>query len=345
MKAKVLLFVLICVLISCSDQDATSKDPRKMHLLEGETMGTYFSLTYLDSSAIQLAPLLTELLIEFNQAVSTYIDSSTISIFNQNDHIIVPLAGYFDEVFLLSLSVYEDTEGWFDPTVGQLVNYWGFGYTPKKVVTNPDSMIIDSLKNMVGLDNIKRKVIGDSVRYQKIKSGVELDFSAVAKGFAVDLIAEMLDQKGLKDHFIDIGGEIRASGTTKYGYPWRSGIRDPSKKEVDVHMYLNLTDLSIATSGNYENYHTHPETGEKYAHTINPKTGYPEKNKLLSASVFTSSCGRADALATAFMASGLTKSKLLLDSIPEVDAYLIYTDETGSFKTYKTKKVDSLLTH
>ena len=145
------------------------------------------------------------------------------------------------------------------------------------------------------------------------------------------------------DHFIEIGGEIRAGGVTKYGYPWRSGIRDPSKKEVDVHTYLNLSNISIATSGNYENYHIHPETNEKYAHTINPKTGYPEKNSLLSASVLTNSCGQADALATAFMASGLKKSQQFLDSMPNVAAYLIYSDKMGSFKIYKTKQVDSFL--
>ena len=178
---------------------------------------------------------------------------------------------------------------------------------------------------------------------KKQKTEVELDFSAIAKGYAVDLIAELLNQHGLTDHFIEIGGEIRAGGKTKYGYPWRSGIRDPSKEEINVHRYLNLTDLSIATSGNYENYHLNPETGEKYAHTINPKSGYPEKNTLLSASVFTPSCGRADALATAFMASGFERSKQLLEQMPEVTAYLIYTDTLGSFKVYKTPAVDSLI--
>ena len=343
MKVVSIYFILLCVVISCSDNDPTEKDPRKMIQLEGETMGTYFNLSYLDSSSTSLATPITQLLLDFTQAVSTYIDSSEISLFNHNMSLTVPNGGYFDEVFLLSQSVCKVTNGYFDPTVGQLVNYWGFGYTPKRVVSQPDSLKMDSLKNIVGLEHIQRTVIGDSVHYLKLKSGIELDFSAVAKGYAVDLIAELLDQQGLKDHFIEIGGEIRAGGVTKYGYPWRSGIRDPSKKEVDVHMYLNLSDMSIATSGNYENYHTHPETGEKYAHTINPKTGYPEKNTLLSASVFTSSCGQADALATAFMASGLEKSRQFLDSMPDIAAYLIYSDEQGGFQIYKTSQVDSLL--
>jgi thiamine biosynthesis lipoprotein len=309
-------------------------------------MGTTFEITFLDSTGIDLMLPIQQLLIDINNAVSTYVDTSEISIFNQKDSLIVDNGGHFHRNYTNAQKIYAQTEGWFNPTVMPLVNYWGFGYTEKKMITKVDSSKIDSLLSLVAFETISSKTINTTTTYYKPTSntGIQLDFSAIAKGDAVDEIGRLLEKNSISNYFVEIGGEIRTRGTTSSGFAWRTGIRQPQEKssQTNLQMIVELKNKALATSGNYENYHEDPTTGQKYAHTINPQTGYPERNNLLSASVLTPECGTADAFATAFMAMGLETAWEIAIKNPDIEAYFIYVDEKGEIKEKMTEGIKAI---
>jgi thiamine biosynthesis lipoprotein len=309
-------------------------------------MGTTFEITFLDSTGIDLMLPIQQLLIDINNAVSTYVDTSEISIFNQKDSLIVDNGGHFHRNYTNAQKIYAQTEGWFNPTVMPLVNYWGFGYTEKKMITKVDSSKIDSLLSLVAFEAISSKTTNTTTTYYKPTSntGIQLDFSAIAKGDAVDEIGRLLEKNGISNYFVEIGGEIRTRGTTSSGFAWRTGIRQPQEKssQTNLQMIVELKNKALATSGNYENYHEDPTTGQKYAHTINPQTGYPERNNLLSASVLTPECGTADAFATAFMAMGLETAWEIAIKNPDIEAYFIYVDEKGEIKEKMTEGIKAI---
>ena len=308
-------------------------------------MGTNFMVTYLDSTGSDFTNELQQLLVDINAAVSTYIPSSEISSFNQNDSLTVASNGHFVRNFLLAQTIYEQTSGWFNPSVMPLVNFWGFGYTKKEMAKDVASTTVDSLLQLVQFDSID--VIQGETKHHFYKklAHLELDFSAIAKGDAVDEVGRFLERKGIDNYFVEIGGEVRARGKTITGYHWRTGIRKPKEGSAvnELQVAIELDDISLATSGNYENYYEDQVTGQKYAHTINPHTGYPERNSLLSASVFAKDCATADALATAFMAMGVEKAFALAEQLPNVDVYLVHSDEEGNLKEKYTAKVETLM--
>ena len=334
---------LMLVLWGCAAPSET-KTILKKENIQGETMGTTFSISYLDSTSVDFMDPLEQLLITFNQSVSTYISDSEISKFNQSDSLITAKEGHFFRNYARAFKVYQNTDGWFNPAVMPLVNYWGFGYQTKDIVQQIDSTAVERLLQLVQFDAVNVQEKGDSMILSKTVEGLELDFSAIAKGDAVDEVGRLLESKGIMNYYVEIGGEIRARGHTASGYPWRSGIRQPQEGTAaqSVQVGIQLEDLSVATSGNYENYLEDKTTGRKYAHTINPKTGYPEKNSLLSVSVFASDCATADAYATAFMAMGFEKTKSLLKQMPELQAYLIYADTNASLQVYATDQFEML---
>lgn len=344
------LFLLLGVALlwtACSNPEPSTPSYKKDKLV-GETMGTTFSVSYLyqGEKAPDLATPLTELLIEYNQAVSTYIKDSDISELNRGTDSSLVLASdnYLMENLRMAKKVYEKTEGWFNPCVMPLVNYWGFGYTQKKMITKIDSSTVDSLLNLVNFEGIQWQALGDSVQLTW-PPAVQLDLSACAKGDAVDRVCYALDSLGYQHYFVEIGGEVRAKGTTAGGFPWRTGIRKPQEGSAlnALQVAVQLADRALATSGNYENYYIDSTTGAKYAHTINPHTGYPEKNLLLSASVFAPTCGEADAYATAFMAMGLEKAFAIAEKSPQLEAYFVYSREDGSLATRQTSKMGRYL--
>lgn len=346
---RLILFFMCFSLLACTSEknkDTQQKKLKKEQFI-GETMGTTLSITYLDSTGIDLSTPLSDLLIAINTSVSTYINTSEISTFNhEKDSLLVTSNSHFNRNYQLAKQIYQQTNGWFNPSVMPLVNYWGFGYTEKKMVENTDTSIIKNLLQLVQFDSIIVQEVGsDQLLFTKNIKGLELDFSAIAKGDAVDQVGLLLESLNIEHYFVEIGGEIRARGTTISGFPWRTGIRSPkensSTKELQVA--VQLTDLALATSGNYENYYEDKNTGMKYAHTINPKTGYPEKNQLLSASVFASNCATADAFATAFMAMGLDKAFQLANELPQLEAYFIYSDSNGNLQVKQTPKVDNFM--
>jgi thiamine biosynthesis lipoprotein len=338
-------FFLSTILLACTSENQTDSKQKKLKKEQfiGQTMGTTLSISYLDSTEMDFSMELSDLLIDINNAVSTYIKTSEISIFNhEKDSLLVEVDSHFARNYSLAKQIYQQTDGWFNPSVMPLVNYWGFGYTEKKMVAQTDSTTIQNLVKLVQFDSITvQNVTPNQLLFTKKIKGLELDFSAIAKGDAVDQVGLLLERLGIHNYFVEIGGEIRARGTTISGFNWRTGIRSPKENSTtkELQIAVQLENLSLATSGNYINYYEDKNTGMKYAHTINPTTGYPEKNQLLSASVFAPNCSTADAFATAFMAMGLDKAFALASELPELEAYFIYSAEDGALKVKYTARV------
>ena len=308
-------------------------------------MGTYYRVTYIGAEGIVQQNQLDSLLVALNMEVSTYIPEALISRFNHGDlHAIdaetMQAAPHFLANLELSLDIAERTQSYFNPTIMPLVNYWGFGYTPKKPVTAVDSAKVDSLMAFVGIDKIDydAKIWSPSaIQLDKSFPGTQIDFSAVAKGYGVDLLCEFLIQNGIEHFLVDIGGEVRAQGVKDEAQtPWRIGIAVPKEDASPTEMQtaVPLNNAAIATSGNYRNYYE--ANGQKFSHTINPFTGYPERSNLLSASVMANDCATADGLATAAMVAGLDRAFTMIDTMPQVEGYFIYGDEQGQLQVKMT---------
>jgi len=331
-------FFLFTLFSACSENNNPKSD---FQIVEGKTMGTYYRLTYEDSLNRDFFKEADSILIAINDEVSTYIPSSTISRFNQSEKLFaVPLSSvHFIGNFKSANYVADLTTQMFDPTVGPLVNYWGFGYTGRKPVTKVDSSKIDSLLNFVGLDNIEFFQKGDSLIFNKKYAGVELDFGGIAQGYAIDVLSQFLEKKGVKNYLVDLGGEFFAKNKNPKAVYWQVGINIP-KEDADIHAIqtiFSLVNEAISTSGNYRNYHE--VNGVKYSHTLNPYTGFPEKNSLLSVSIFGPKCTIADGLATACMAMGFDKSQLLLEYLPDYEGYFIYSTLDGKVETHYTSSL------
>ena len=303
-------------------------------------MGTYYRVSYTGDQRPGLQATVDSLLVALNLEVSTYIDQSVISRFNQDAPI--ESGPHFYQNYLLAAEIYQKTNGLFDPTVMPLVNYWGFGYTPKKPVTAVDSIMVDSLRRLVGFELITFNDSESAPAWSK-PPGVQLDLSALAKGYGVDLIGQFLEELGRANFFVDIGGEVLAKGDKGEKGPWRIGIAMPREDAAptDIQVALPVRDAAIATSGNYRNFYE--VNGTKYSHTINPRTGYPERSRLLSASVMAPDCATADGFATACMVAGLEEAYALIDSLPTLEAYFIYSREDGSLATRYTQGFEAML--
>lgn len=344
---------LFLLFVQCANEQTPSTSISKYVKVEGKTMGTTYHITYSDAQNRNFKPVIDSILVAINLEVSTYIDTSTISKFNQATAGVFDLkttseaqkgqpATHFIANFEAAKNIYEKTAGYFDPTVMPLVNYWGFGYTPKKPVTQVDSVLIDSIMGYVGFDKLEYSG-SQNLSIDKKEAGTQLDFSAIAKGYAVDDLGRFLEKKGIKNYLVEIGGEVRARGKNAAGKFWTIGINVPKEDAAatDFQATAQLENLALATSGNYRNFYE--VEGKKYSHTIQPKTGFPERNTLLSASVFAKDCMIADAYATAFMTMGLEKSVTLAEQTPELDAYFIYSDEDGRMKVQYTSNLEKII--
>ena len=293
----------------------------------GFVFGTVYKITY--QCKDDLKPEIEAELKRFDQSLSPFNDSSVISRVNRNEELVTD--SFFQTCFNRSMEISRETEGAFDITVAPLANAWGFGF---KKGTFPDSLMIDSLLQFTGYEKVKLengKVIKQDPRTM-------LSCSAVAKGYSVDVVAHLLDRKGIKNYMVDIGGEVVVKGKNATGDLWRIGINKPYDDSLavkqDIQTILNLTDVGMATSGNYRNYYY--KDGKKYAHTIDPRTGYPVQHSILSSTVVAEDCMTADALATSFMVMGLEEAEKFCKANPMIDAYFIYSGENGEFKTYYT---------
>lgn len=301
----------------------------------GKAQGTYYAVTYYDSRGRDFRSSIDSLLTEFDNTASLWVDTSVIRRVNANENMCVnPL---FADLFAKSQGISKATDGYFDITVGKLVNAWGFGFSE---AANVDAAVIDSLKQYVGYDKL---AIHNDTLLVKENPCTELDFNAIAQGYSVDMVGDFLKSKGVQNFLVDIGGEVLAYGSKPDGGRWMVGIEKPaqnkySTQEVDVK--IALTDKSVVTSGNYRKYYE--ADGVKYSHTIDPFTGYPVKHTLLSVSVVALEAWEADAMATAFMVMGLEKALEFLENTDKYEAYFIYT-ENGDYKTYSTKGFDDMI--
>ena len=284
----------------------------------GTIFGTTYHITYQYDDDLQKE--LEAKMKEVDNALSMFNKESIISRVNNNQQ--VELNRMFLEVFQQAQKISEDTNGAFDITVGPLVNAWGFGFKNEQM---PDKHAVDSLMAIVGY----QKVRCDGKRIIKNDPRITLDCSAIAKGYGVDVVARLLEEKGISNYMVEIGGEVVTHGISEKRVPWKIGVTKPTDDPLlegnELQTVLNLTDKAMATSGNYRNFYYKGK--HKYAHTIDPKTGYPVQHSILSATVLTNHCMRADAYATAFMVMGFEGAKKVLERNPDLMAYIIYDDK------------------
>ena len=326
---KLPLFFLSLLLFSCAD--FREKQYQK---LEGMALGTTFHITY-DSSKYEVSEKEIDSLLHLvNKSMSTYMPNSDISKINRGDATVV-VDDLFIEVFDKSDRIFRETNGYFDPTIGIIVNAWGFG--PKRLLKPIDTTHIKTLLTFVGFENVKIK----NGIVQKKFIETYIDFNAIAKGFAVDVIGRYLETRNTDNYLVEIGGEIRARGVNASRRSWKIAIEEPNFDDSrSFQSIIVLSDESIATSGNYRKFKIDSLTGEKYSHTMDTKTGFPTKSNLLSASVISESdCADVDAYATALMAMGLERSIKFLKKHPELKAFFIFSTDEGEIKTYSTKNL------
>ncbi len=328
---RVILF-LAAILILYKILNNNKPEELQMVQLRGQTMGAVpYSIKYKVVGATDYQYIVDSLLKAFNQSLSTYIPSSEISRFNKTDTLVFETL-HFPRVLEKSFEIHKELNGSFDPTIGPLVNAWGFG--PDNPYPKMDSAVVDSLLRYVGLDKIQFEE-----EYAVKKPGVYLDYSAIAKGYAVDLVAEFLTMKGIQNYMIEIGGEIVTKGTNDKDKVWTIGIENPliSGNDQEVMIAVQLEDRAVATSGNYRNYYE--KDGQLYAHILDPRTGYNANNSLLSVSVFANDCMTADAYATGFMIMGKDKTIEFINEKTDLDVLLIFRGEDGNIQTYYSEGI------
>lgn len=301
---------------------------------EGLIFGTIYHITYQSDENYQK-----EIEAELNKvdgSLSPFNKSSIISRINRNED--VKVNEMFQEVFQLAENISKETQGAFDITVAPLVNAWGFGF--KKGIT-PDKEVIDSLRQLVGY----QKVALVDGKIKKQNPNIMLDCSAIAKGYGTDVVARFLKSKGIENFMVEIGGEVVTHGNSEKRVPWHIGVNKPTDDSLntstELQTILNVTDKAMATSGNYRNFYY--KNGKKYAHTIDPKTGYPVQHNILSATVIADNCATADAYATSFMVLGLEGAQQILSKHPDLLAYLIYSDDKGNNQVWYSPSMKKIL--
>ncbi len=303
-------------------------------VLQGKTMGTYYNVTYRDSENRidndNLHNQIDKLLQEINQSMSTYIDDSELSLLNRNS-INTPVAISEELFHVIKTAQYISviTRGAFDVTVGPLVNLWGFGPEPRIAV--PDDGAIESTLARVGYE----KLVLDETKNNIARTSdlMYIDLSALAKGYAVDRIAQQLDLRGIQNYLVDIGGELRANGNNKQQKAWQIGIEKPDPYARNAQTIVQLNNMAMATSGDYRNFFE--RDGNRYTHTINPATGRPVTHQLASVTVIHEDCMHADALATAMLVMGKDAGMALANQL-EIPIYMISRSDNGFIDHHNT---------
>lgn len=325
MKFQFIFTLSILLLIGCN------RGINNSIKISGAAQGTSYNITYQAGLNSNYREAIDSILKKINRSLSTYDTASIISKINRNDPNVF-VDDYFLEVFNKSIEVSEKTKGLFDVTVAPIINAYGFGFTKKEKVND---LLIDSLLKYVGYKKVK--LVGGKLI--KDMPQVMLDFNAIAQGYTVDVLATFLESKGINNYLVELGGELRAKGKKIDDSSWTVGIEQPNENITDgssLNTVIKIENKSLATSGNYKKYYI--EDGKKYAHIIDPFTGYPAKNTLLSATVIADDCMTADAYATAFMVMGLDQSKQFLIENKDLGLEVIFIyDEKGAWKTYTSK--------
>lgn len=331
-KSILLITVLIVAAAACNKQGIRQIENR------GYAQGTTYQIKYIAEK--NYGQEIENIFLAIDHSMSTYINSSVISKINEGATW-VKVDSLFMRVLLRSLEIAEETEGAFDPTIGPLVHLWGFGFDEVRQDVTP-AMIAEA-KNRTGYHGIEIK--DGNVR---IPQGFSLDFNAIAQGFTTDFIAEFLEGKGIYNYMVEVGGEIKARGVNETGKIWKIGVDKPHEELDLAHRFqfvLELKDAALATSGNYRKFWIDEKTGTKYSHTINPATGRPAQNRLLSATIIAPTAMDADAYATACMVMGLENCQKLVTQREELEAYLIFNkpDDEEEWEIYQTEGFRSFL--
>ena len=318
MKKYIITLCVLCF-FSCKKELKNTK-------LSGAVFGTSYSVIY--DSEINYEKQFDSLFYVINKSLSTYQVNSDISKLNRNEF--VEVDEHFINVYEASKEIYNETIGVFDPTIGAVVNAWDFG--PEGKVIGLDSLKIDSLMLSVGLNKLQR--IQNKITKPK---GTFIDFNAIAKGYGVDVIAAFLESKSINNYLVEMGGEIHCKGKNIESLkPWTVGIDKPRFDGIqntnDYFSAVSLGDESMATSGSYRKYKV-DNNGNRYAHIIDAKTGYPSKSNILRVSVITKDCMVADAYATAFQAMEIDNVKAFLQTHPELKVLIIFENENNEFET------------
>ena len=291
---------------------------------EGTIFGTVYHVTYQSDKNLQAE--IVKVLQQVDNEFSMFNKQSTVSRFNTTHS--CEMSKMFSEVYELAATINKKTDGAFDITVAPLVNAWGFGFKNRQM---PDNSRISQLMQSVGMQHLVKKQVNGQPTLVSDNPHTMIDFSAIAKGYGSDVVARYLHNKGIKNFMVEIGGEVVTRVISKKRVPWKIGVSKPTDVSLNINeelqTVLNVTDKAMATSGNYRNFYY--KGGKKYAHTIDPKTGYPVQHNILSATVLAANCATADAYATSFMVMGLDKAKKILDQHPELMAYFIYSDKKG----------------
>jgi thiamine biosynthesis lipoprotein len=295
----------------------------------GEIQGTTYNITYQFNKNTDLQPEIEKILHDFGKSLSTYDSNSVISKINCNKSLTTD--DLFREVFNKAVEVNKKSDGAFDITIAPIVNAWGFGFTPG---SNVDSVLIDSLMAFVGMEKVQL----EGTKIIKSKPSVMLDVNAIAQGFSVDIVCRYFDKNQIKNYLVEIGGELKSKGVNPKGEDWKIGIDKPidgnNMAGESLQAIIAIKSRALSTSGNYRRFYK--KNGIKYAHTMDPKTGYPVLSHLLSATVMADDCMTADAYATVFMVFGLEKSIEFLSKNNFLEAYLVYSDDYGKLKVFTT---------
>lgn len=335
---KYLVFILTMVMVAC--QPSVNE---KVYLIEGEAQGSTYHIKYIAERDENLKPAIDSILEVIDRSMSTYRSDSAISKINQGDTTVV-VDEHFRKVFEASQQIWQESEGLFDPTVGVLVNAWGFGKQKISEADLPTDKKIDSLKKYVGFDKV---ALTEKNLIKKRYTEILFDFNAIAQGYTSDVVANYLSARGIKNYIVEIAGEMYLKGkNTVEDKSWTIGVENPLKPldDRDLVATIQFTNQGLATSGNYRKVWT-DSNGRKYVHSINPLTGRATQSDVLSATVVAPSTMLADGYATMFMVMGLAKSKAFLEKHPDLAVLLVYSDDKHQEATYKTKSFEKLIIH
>ena len=323
------LYILCAAVVAVACQQVSKEN---VYYIRGEAQGTTYGITYIAHQPVEKATV-DSILKVIDLSMSTYIDNSLISKINKGEH--MPIDPHFEKVLLASMDIYKQSDGIFDPSIGQLINAWGFG--KKENHTPPTQKQIDSLLALTGMDKVHVATTPKGTFVEKDNPNIQLNFNAIAQGYTSDVIADYFLSKHITNFIVEVGGELVIHGrNTLKGKSWTIGIDNPLQKpdeDREIVATVELTDCGLATSGNYRKLWTDSLTGQKYVHTINPKTGRPQPSNLLSATVIAPSAMLADGYATTLMAlGGIEKAKNFLAQHKELKAVLLYSDEAHKDK-------------
>lgn len=341
-KSKGLLFFIILLLLSsCKTTEQTSVSSTQHY--QGRTMGTSYNIKYIGPKSTIPQSAFDSILVALNDEVSTYIPSSIISILNESEQTEFELVDdvYFYDNYKIAEELYSLTEGNFDASLAPLVNFWGFGYTDKDI-KKKDKRAIPVMMSVVGFDKWSyHEVEGRRILNKPAKA--KLDFSASAKGYGVDLLAEFIERKGIDSYYVEIGGELRVKGVKPNGKKWTVGVNKPKEESgmSEISKIVELENESMATSGNYRNFYK--EDGVTYSHIINPFTGFPERSTLLSATIIHKKCAYADGFATACMVMGKDKCIELLKQQSAYEGLLLFSNDGETIESWETKRFSDKL--